>query len=78
MTVLHICGDRAIYLLFCDHQDTESEAREMEIGADEPILTEKIHPSIYGIKISIFYKIGENICVNSSYLWSFSHFPTII
>ena len=34
---LHINGARAIFLLFCDYQVTESESWEMEIGVAEPI-----------------------------------------
>ena len=26
VTIIHIHGVRAIFLLFCDHQDTESES----------------------------------------------------
>ena len=38
---IYIYGARAIFLLFCDHQDTESEQREKEIGFAQPILTKK-------------------------------------
>ena len=31
MIILHIYGPKANFLLFCDHQDTESESREIEI-----------------------------------------------
>ena len=41
MSVIHIYGARAMFLLFCDHQDTESKSQEMEIGASQPILTQK-------------------------------------
>ena len=41
MVVLHICGGRAILLLFYDHQDTESEWRETEIVVAGPILSQK-------------------------------------
>ena len=30
--ILHIYGALAILLLFCNHQDTEFESQEMEIG----------------------------------------------
>ena len=29
--IINISGDRAIFLLFCVHQDTEYEKREMEM-----------------------------------------------
>ena len=65
---LHIYGDRAIVLLFCDHQDTESKSREMEIGVAGPIFFHK-NQSIYGKMISILHKTGANYCGNYSSLW---------
>ena len=41
VVIFHISGARAIFLLFCDHQDTESESCEMEISISEPIFTHK-------------------------------------
>ena len=41
MTILHIFGARANFLLFFDNQDTESY-RQKRIGVDLPILTQKI------------------------------------
>ena len=41
MVVLPVCGDLAIFLLFFNHQDTESESWEIEIGVSGPILTQK-------------------------------------
>ena len=35
---IHIDGDRAIFLLFCNHQHTESESWEMKIGLAGPII----------------------------------------
>ena len=32
LVVIHIYGARAILLLFCNHQDTESESQAMDIG----------------------------------------------
>ena len=32
VVVIRIYGSLAIYLLFCDYQDTELEPREMNIG----------------------------------------------
>ena len=37
--IIHIYGDRAIFLLLCDHQDTESEACEIEMS-----ISTNIHP----------------------------------
>ena len=41
LIVLHIHGYRSIFLLFCDHQDTESELCEIEMSISQPILTHK-------------------------------------
>ena len=41
-TIIHIFGARAIFLLFYDNQDTESESRGIEIGVSGPIFTHKI------------------------------------
>ena len=39
MEILHIYGARVIILRFFNHQDTESESQEMEIGEAGPIFT---------------------------------------
>ena len=54
--ILHIYGARAIFLTFCVHQNTESEAQKTEIGVVGPILTQKKYQRLYGTNISIFYK----------------------
>ena len=41
VSIIHIYGARAIFLLFCDHQDTESESREVEMRISQPIFTHK-------------------------------------
>ena len=41
VAIMHISVARAICILFVDHQDTESESREIEIGVAGPIFTEK-------------------------------------
>ena len=41
--ILHIYGYIAIFLLFRDFQDTESESCEIEIGISQPIFTNKIY-----------------------------------
>ena len=40
-------GALAIFLLFCDHQDTYSESCEMEIGVSELILAQKKETSLW-------------------------------
>ena len=47
MLITHIYEDLSTYLLFCNHQDTESELREMEIDVAGPIFT---HRNIKGYK----------------------------
>ena len=42
MVIIHIYGARYFSLLFCDHQDTESESYEMEMSIPQPIFTHKI------------------------------------
>ena len=32
VAILNIYGSRAIFLLFCDHQDNESESQDIELG----------------------------------------------
>ena len=39
MVIIHTYGNRAIFLLLCYHQDTESESCEMKISVSGPILT---------------------------------------
>ena len=44
MVILHIYGDRAIFLLIYNQQDTESEKREIEIGVFGPMFIQKKKP----------------------------------
>ena len=44
MAVLNIYGTRAIILLFCYHQDIESESREIEMIISQPVLPHKKIP----------------------------------
>ena len=37
--VLHIIGSSAVLMVFCDHQDTESESCEIEMSTYELIFT---------------------------------------
>ena len=41
MSIIHMYAARFISLLFCDHQDTESESCEIEMGISQPIFTHK-------------------------------------
>ena len=41
MAIIHSYESRAIFLLFCDHQDTESEPCEIEMSISKPIFTKK-------------------------------------
>ena len=41
MAILHIYGDSVIFLLFCNHQDNQSESQEVEIGLAIPVFTHK-------------------------------------
>ena len=41
VVTIHIYGGRAIFLLFFDHQDTESEWSGIEMSIYQPILTHK-------------------------------------
>ena len=63
MVIIHINGDRSIFLPFCDHQDTESESCEIEMSMYIPIFTHNkisndiryngIHTLQYGRKIML-------------------------
>ena len=41
MATIHMYGAGAIYLLFCCHQDTEYESREIEMSIYQPKITPK-------------------------------------
>ena len=62
--VIQLYGVSAIFLIFYDHQDSESEPQEMEIGVVGPISTQKKHQRIYRKMITILYKMGEKNYVN--------------
>ena len=47
VVILRIYGARAISLLFCNHQDTEPESQEMEIGAAGSISIHKISKPLW-------------------------------
>ena len=47
VAIIHIYRALAIFLLFCDHQDTYSESCEMEIGVSELILAQKKETSLW-------------------------------
>ena len=61
--IVRIYGARAIFLLFCDHQDTGSKSREIEIGVVGPISTHKIFKCLM-VKLYPYSTIWEqNIVV---------------
>ena len=41
VVILHIYGAIAIFILFCDRQDTESESCEIEMSISQPMFTYK-------------------------------------
>ena len=53
MAIIHISGDSAIVLLFCDHQDTEYESREINIREPGPIFIQKISKPLWYNNIHI-------------------------
>ena len=61
VVILHSYGSTAILLIFCDHQDTESELFEIEMSTSEPIFVLGKQIKIYKTTIYKTYKIGENI-----------------
>ena len=63
VAILHFNGDRAIFLLLWDNQDTEPDLYEIEASISKPISTHNSYQSIYGTYIYILYKIGKNIVV---------------
>ena len=77
VVVLHIYRARAILILFCDHQDTESEWCEIEISVSQPIFAQK-NQRLYGTRISIIYNVGGKYRDNYWYWWIYSHFSTIL
>ena len=42
VVLIHIYGARSIFLLFCDHQDTESESRKTETSISQTTPTHKM------------------------------------
>ena len=54
----------AIYILFCDHQDTEYEQREMKIGVFQPISIHK-NIKVFMRHVCKSLKIQNTNCVNS-------------
>ena len=59
----------AMFLLFCDHQNTESESIDIEIGVATPIFTHKVYQRLYGTMICILYNMGAKYCGNYSYIY---------
>ena len=46
VVILHISWNRAVSLIFCSHQDTESWKQEKEISIARPIFTKKQSPKV--------------------------------
>ena len=76
--ILHIYWAIAIFLLFYDDQDTLSTECEIYMTISQLIFTNKKYQRLYVTMILTIYKMGERYCGNSSYLYSYSHFPTIL
>ena len=57
-------GALAILLLFCNHQDTESESQEIDIGVTEPIFTLKILKTIWDNYMNTAQDGRKNIVAN--------------
>ena len=68
MAILPIYESRAILLLFCDHQENESESREIDILQLYQYSTIR-YQRLYGKTIFISHMTGETYCGNYSYLW---------
>ena len=75
---IYIYGARAIFLLFCDHQDTESESHEIEISIYQPIFTQKYSTNALWDNIAYTLQDKGKCCGSFSYLWSLIHVPTIL
>ena len=63
VVVLQIYGARANFLLFCNHQETESDLRETEIGVSEPIFTQKNIKGSMGQQYTYSTRWEKNIVV---------------
>ena len=63
IVILHIYGDRAIYLFFYNHQDTESESWVNRIFVSGPIITQKNIKGAIGQQYSYSTRWGGNILV---------------
>ena len=60
---LHIYGARVIFLLFCDHTDTEPESREIEMIISQPIFT---HTNIWK---ALWDNAINNLQDSRNFLW---------
>ena len=62
VVIINIYGARDIFLIFCVHQDTKSEYREMDISIAWPIYAHKKNQSLYETYMPIIYKMrGKNV-----------------
>ena len=58
VVVLHIYRSRAIFLLYCEHQQTEFGSRGIYIGVYGKVCTNKRYQKPYRTKILIPHKMG--------------------
>ena len=71
LAIVHIYGAWAISLLFCDHQDTESESQEFKMSISQPIYNHKKIPKALW-KNDINNIEGRRIILwQLSIIWSF-------
>ena len=78
VVMLHIYWARAIFLLFYDDQDILSTYCEIQMSTYQLIFTHtNISKNLWDNDIYTLQNGGGN-CGNASYLWSYSHCPTIL
>ena len=68
VAIFHIYGARAVFLLFCDHQDTESESYETEMSISKPIFNNE------NASKSLWYKGIYTLQDGRKLLWYFFGF----
>ena len=79
LLILHIYGARAIFLPFCDHQETKLESCEIKKDHTSTNIHQKIiYQRINKTTLLLLYKRGATYCGCYSYLWSFSHVPNML
>ena len=78
MVIIHIYGDRATSLLFCDHQDAEYESCEIQISISKPIFTKKYIPKALWENYIHTLQEGSKILWQFFIFKDFSYAPTIL